>query len=206
MVSGSLGPLHLKFYSFASCGRFLLGVGGELHFFGTPRTPSQAHRSGHRSHYQFLLWLVPLARASTQRTQWHRHRDPQIDVLSRAGWVYLESIEDSQIRSVLIQHAGWEGGQHGWDGPIHWIFESGSSTLSARVARPAIRRRRNSACGAFARPAASSRPKKIPGPHPDWLVQRCRKADFTLRGLVAEFAECGLRDCQGVACRGNARV
>ena len=29
-----------------------------------------------------------------------------------------------------------------------------------------------------------------------WLVQRCRKADFTLRGMVAEFAECGLRDCQ----------
>ena len=50
------------------------------------------------------------------------------------------------------------------------------------------------------------RPKKIAGPHRDWLVQRCRKADFTLRGLVAEFAECGLRDCQGVACRGNARV
>ena len=36
------------------------------------------------------------------------------------------------------------------------------------------------------------RPKKIAGPHRDWLVQRCRKADFTLRGLVAELAERGL--------------
>ena len=35
-------------------------------------------------------------------------------------------------------------------------------------------------------------PKKIAGPHRDWLVQRCRKADFTLRGLVAELAERGL--------------
>lgn len=36
------------------------------------------------------------------------------------------------------------------------------------------------------------RPKKIVGPHRDWLVQRCRKADFTLRGLVAELVERGL--------------
>src|SRR5471032_1268463 len=36
------------------------------------------------------------------------------------------------------------------------------------------------------------RPKKIAGPHRDWLVQRCRKTDFTLRGLVAELAERGL--------------
>jgi len=37
------------------------------------------------------------------------------------------------------------------------------------------------------------RPKKIAGPHRDWLVQRCRKADFTMRGLVAELAERGLK-------------
>jgi putative transposase len=34
------------------------------------------------------------------------------------------------------------------------------------------------------------RPKKIAGPHRDW---RCRKADFTVRGLVAELAERGLK-------------
>ncbi len=37
------------------------------------------------------------------------------------------------------------------------------------------------------------RPKKISGQHRDWLVQRCRKVDFTLRGLVAELAERGLK-------------
>ena len=37
------------------------------------------------------------------------------------------------------------------------------------------------------------KPKKISGPHRDWLLQRCRKADFTLRGLVAELTERGLK-------------
>jgi len=36
------------------------------------------------------------------------------------------------------------------------------------------------------------KPKKIVGPYRDWLLQRCRKADFTLRGLVQELAERGL--------------
>ena len=37
------------------------------------------------------------------------------------------------------------------------------------------------------------RPKKIIGPHHDWGVQRCRERAFTLRGLVAEFAERSLK-------------
>src|ERR1700720_2761547 len=41
--------------------------------------------------------------------------------------------------------------------------------------------------------AGGYRPKKIAGPHRDWLLQRCRKTDFTLRGLVAELAERGLK-------------
>ena len=40
--------------------------------------------------------------------------------------------------------------------------------------------------------AGGHRPKKIAGVHRDWLVQRCREADFTLRGLVGELAERGL--------------
>ena len=36
------------------------------------------------------------------------------------------------------------------------------------------------------------RPKKIAGPHREWLIQRCRE-DFTVRGLVAELAERGLK-------------
>lgn len=37
------------------------------------------------------------------------------------------------------------------------------------------------------------RPKKIAGEYRDWLVRRCREKDFTLRGLVAELAERGLK-------------
>ena len=36
------------------------------------------------------------------------------------------------------------------------------------------------------------RPKKLVGEYREWLVQRCRDRDFTLRGLVAELAERGL--------------
>jgi putative transposase len=36
------------------------------------------------------------------------------------------------------------------------------------------------------------RPKKIAGPHREWLIQRCRE-DFTVRGLVAKLAERGLK-------------
>src|ERR1700730_9549679 len=36
-------------------------------------------------------------------------------------------------------------------------------------------------------------PRKIAGPHRAWLVARTAAAAFTLRGLVAELAERGLR-------------
>jgi putative transposase len=37
------------------------------------------------------------------------------------------------------------------------------------------------------------KPRKIRGAWHDWLVARCREKDFTLRGLVAEFGERGLK-------------
>lgn len=37
------------------------------------------------------------------------------------------------------------------------------------------------------------KPKKIVGAHRAWLVARCRERDFTLRGLVAELGERGLK-------------
>jgi putative transposase len=37
------------------------------------------------------------------------------------------------------------------------------------------------------------RPKKIAGAWRTWLLDRCRTAEFTLRGLVAELAEQGLK-------------
>ncbi|MDB5380142.1 MAG: transposase [Rubritepida sp.] len=37
------------------------------------------------------------------------------------------------------------------------------------------------------------KPCKIAGTHRDWLIGRCHAADFTLRGLVVELAERGLK-------------
>jgi len=37
------------------------------------------------------------------------------------------------------------------------------------------------------------KPKAIRGEHRDWLIERCKAKDFTLRGLVAELAERGLK-------------
>ena len=37
------------------------------------------------------------------------------------------------------------------------------------------------------------KPKKIKGEHRAWLLGRCGEQDFTLRGLVAELAERGLK-------------
>jgi len=37
------------------------------------------------------------------------------------------------------------------------------------------------------------KPKRISGEHRLWLLQRIKDGDFTLRGLVAELAERGLR-------------
>ena len=37
------------------------------------------------------------------------------------------------------------------------------------------------------------RPKGIRGEHRDWLIERCHASDFTLRGLIGELAERGLK-------------
>ena len=37
------------------------------------------------------------------------------------------------------------------------------------------------------------KPKAIRGAYRDWLIERCREKDFTLRGLVAELADRGLK-------------
>lgn len=42
------------------------------------------------------------------------------------------------------------------------------------------------------RKVGGSKPKKLSGAWRDWLIARCRKQAFTLRGLVAELAERGL--------------
>ena len=37
------------------------------------------------------------------------------------------------------------------------------------------------------------RPRKLVGQWRNWLLERCRNGEFTLRGLVAELAERGLK-------------
>src|SRR2546423_14773075 len=40
-----------------------------------------------------------------------------------------------------------------------------------------------------AKPMGGCRPKKIVGQYRDWLVERCRRQGFTLRGLVDGLSE-----------------
>src|SRR5215468_736921 len=54
-----------------------------------------------------------------------------------------------------------------------------------------VRHYRQTGC-LSALPRGGRRPKKLVGEYRDWLLQRCRERDFTLRGLVAELAERGL--------------
>lgn len=37
------------------------------------------------------------------------------------------------------------------------------------------------------------KPKTLVGVHRDWLIERCNSGDFTLRGLVLELAERGVK-------------
>jgi putative transposase len=37
------------------------------------------------------------------------------------------------------------------------------------------------------------KPRTLSGGHRDWLLERCREKDFTLRGLVAELAARGVK-------------
>jgi putative transposase len=43
------------------------------------------------------------------------------------------------------------------------------------------------------RKAGGAKPKKLSGGWRDWLIERCNKKEFTLRGLVAELGERGLK-------------
>ena len=47
--------------------------------------------------------------------------------------------------------------------------------------------------GSVAALPMGGRQPKIVGEHRDWLMERCRSGDFTLRGLVAELADRGLQ-------------
>ncbi len=110
---------------------------------------------------------------------------------------------------LLIQHAGWEGGQHGWDEPY-------SIDLRERVVRAVIKGglSRHQAAAQFGVGISTAinwvqrfqetgsvapdqiggyKPKKIAGAAPRLADATVPEGDFTLRGLVAELAERGLK-------------
>ena len=47
--------------------------------------------------------------------------------------------------------------------------------------------------GVAARKPGGGKPRKLSGAWREWLIERCREKDFTLRGLVAELGERGLK-------------
>ena len=64
--------------------------------------------------------------------------------------------------------------------------------VSVRVAIEWVRRFRETGSVAPSK-IGGYKPKKISGARRDWLLERCREKDFTLRGLVAELGERGLK-------------
>src|SRR5258708_31744083 len=112
----------------------------------------------------------------------------------------LNRFGDSQWSGNVIHDAGWAGGQHGMPKPY-------SNDLRERVV-DAVERdglSRNQAAARFgvavstainwvARYRATGsfapgqmgghKPKAIRDAHRDWLIERCKKQDFTLMGLV----------------------
>ena len=69
---------------------------------------------------------------------------------------------------------------------------AGRFGIGIKTAIDWVRRHRETGSVA-AKPMGGCRPKKIVGQYRDWLLERCRVPDFTLRGLVAELAERGLQ-------------
>lgn len=78
-----------------------------------------------------------------------------------------------------------EGGQSRREAAEH--FGVGISTAIAWVRR--YRETGSVAPGQM----GGHKPKKISGAYRDWLLERCREKEFTLRGLVGELAERGLK-------------
>jgi transposase len=121
--------------------------------------------------------------------------------------VGLKSISDFQISRVLIQDAGWDGGQHAMARSysldlrerVDAAVAAGqscrkvASTFGVSVASVVKWSQRFRATGsAAARRMGGNRPYALAGER-DWLLGRlAKKPDVTLRGLVGELAERGL--------------
>jgi len=83
---------------------------------------------------------------------------------------------------------------------VVWVEEKGLSCREAAerlgvapsTAINWIRRKRETGSAAPGQ-IGGYKPKTIRGELRDWLIERCRTRDFTLRGLVAEIAERGVK-------------
>ena len=116
---------------------------------------------------------------------------------------------------VLIQDAGWVGGQHGWRDPIRTIFGSGWWRRWPAADLPgdggAVWGERCQ-CGEVVAALAADRqrgagqdgrsPQPILLSEREWLLARmAEKPDLTLRALVAELDERGVRASYGAVWR-----
>lgn len=64
--------------------------------------------------------------------------------------------------------------------------------VAASTAIKWLQRRRQTGSAAPGK-MGGHKPRKLVGPHRLWLIERCQAGDFTLRGLVSEMAERGLK-------------
>jgi putative transposase len=100
------------------------------------------------------------------------------------------------------------GGQHEWQSRIRWIFGSGwllveqggvsrhaaALRFGVGVSTAITWVRRFQETGTLAPgQMGGHKPKTLRGEHEDWLRQRLGEREFTLRGLVAELADRGLK-------------
>jgi transposase len=122
--------------------------------------------------------------------------------------LWIESKGDSQISVVLIQDAGWNGGQHPMGRAYSFDLRervvsavaSGQScravaaTFKVSVASVVKWSQRFRATGsAAARPMGGNRPYVLAGER-EWLLARLSETpDVTLRALLAELAERGIK-------------
>jgi transposase len=122
--------------------------------------------------------------------------------------LWIESKGDSRIIVVLIQDAGWNGGQHRMGRAYSFDLRervvaavaSGQScravaaTFKVSVASVVKWSQRFRATGsAAARPMGGNRPYVLAGER-EWLLARLSETpDVTLRALLAELAERGIK-------------
>src|ERR1700745_4116384 len=96
----------------------------------------------------------------------------------------------------------WLGRRPAWMGKPYSMdlrVRVGGAVEEGGVARHEGLRRFRKTGSVAARQMGGHKPKAIRGEHHLWLLERIKEKDFTIRGLVGELAERGLKvDCRSV--------